>query len=284
MSHRVVKRLYINPMSTGSADEDWVDYVRRNHFPEPVEKMLSLGCGAGGLERHALTSNMCRIFDAFDISEGSIQAAREAARGAGYGGRIHYGVVDLNRIELEEDAYDGVLTGMAVHHLENLEGVFLELTKAIKPGALFVFDEFVGPSQFQWTDAQLELANELLGSIPKRYKIDSNGGVLRRIKRPTIEAMNAVDPSESIRSAEIMPLTERYFDILERRDYGGTLLHLVTMAGTIRNYDAESEEDVALLARMIDFEKRHIEAGDIGSDFTLVVARNRARTEDGDQV
>lgn len=274
LDHKAIGRLYINPMSTGSPEETWFPYVARKYFPEPVGKALSLGCGGGALERHALALNVCSGFDAYDISEGSIEAAREEARREGILDRINYAAVDLNQIELEEDAYDAVFASMAVHHLENLEGVYAELVKALKPGGLFVFNEFVGPSQFQWTDRQLELANKLLQSIPERYRVADNGKVYGKIKRNTIEEMNAQDPSESIRSAEIMAVTERFFEVVERRDYGGTLLHLVTEAGTISNYSSEDEEDVDLLRRMIDFEKRHIAAGDIKSDFTLVVARN----------
>jgi glycosyltransferase involved in cell wall biosynthesis/SAM-dependent methyltransferase len=275
LDHKAIKRHCIYPMSTGSADEDWVNYVARKYFPEPVGKALSLGCGAGGLERHALSAGICSNFDAYDISEGSIEAAREEAQKAGFLDRINYVAADLNAITLEENAYDAVFASMAIHHLENLEGVYEELTKALKPGGLFVFNEFVGPSQFQWTDTQLRFANELMKEIPEQYRITNQDTVLREIRRPTIEFMNETDPSESIRSEEIMPITERFFDIVERRDYGGTLLHLVTAAGTIRNYSSDSEEDVALLQRMIDFEKSHIAAGDLDSDFTLVIARNR---------
>jgi glycosyltransferase involved in cell wall biosynthesis/ubiquinone/menaquinone biosynthesis C-methylase UbiE len=271
----IIQRLYINPMSTGSPDETWFPYVARTYFPTPVKRALSIGCGEGALERHALTLDVCSEFDAYDISEGSVKAAREQARDAGLLHRINYAVADLNRISLEENSYEAAFASMAIHHLENLEGVFSELTKALKPGGLFVFNEFVGPSQFQWTDTQLALANELLASIPERYRVTDEKRVLRQIRRPTIQAMNDLDPSESIRSAEIMQLAEHYFDIVERRDYGGTLLHLLTSAGTIRNYDPDDEEDVAVLRRMVDFERRHIAAGNIGSDFTLVVARNR---------
>lgn len=274
LDHKAIVRLYINPMSTGSADETWFPYIARKYFPEPVEKALSLGCGGGALERHALSLNVARSFDAYDISEGSIEAAREEAETAGFGDRVTYAAADLNHITLEENAYDAVFASMAVHHLENLEGVYEEVKKALKPGGLFIFNEFVGPSQFQWTETQLRLANELLASIPKSYRLADNGKVLGEIRRPSIDAMNELDPSESIRSEEIMPLLERYFEIVERRDYGGTLLHLVTAAGTIRNYSSEDEEDVALLRRMIEFEKRHIESGELDSDFTLVVTRN----------
>ena len=38
--------------------------------------------------------------------------------------------------------------------------------------------------------------------------------------------MIAADPSEAVRSAEIVPLLSQYFDILEVRELGGALPHL----------------------------------------------------------
>lgn len=276
LDHKAVQSLYINPMSTGSPDVTWFEYVARKFFPEPLGRALSLGCGGGALERHALALNVCESFDAYDISEGSVEAAREEARKAGLLDRINYAVADLNSPFLGENLYDAVFASMAIHHIENLEALFEELNRALKPGGLFVFNEFIGPSQFQWTGAQVALANELLAQIPERYRTNEKGNVMRKVRQPTIQQMNDIDPSESIRSAEITPLVERYFEVVERRDYGGTLLHLVTTAATIRNYSPRREEDVEVLRHMIDFEKRHIAAGDIASDFTLVVARNPA--------
>jgi hypothetical protein len=41
------------------------------------------------------------------------------------------------------------------------------------------------------------------------------------------ELMSEVDPSEAIRSDEIIPLCLERFDLLERKDYGGTLLQML---------------------------------------------------------
>lgn len=38
--------------------------------------------------------------------------------------------------------------------------------------------------------------------------------------------MNQMDPSKAIRAKEIVPLIEKRFDVVERKDWGGTLLHL----------------------------------------------------------
>ncbi len=38
--------------------------------------------------------------------------------------------------------------------------------------------------------------------------------------------MKQVDPSEAIRSADILPLVHQYFNVIRCIGYGGTILHL----------------------------------------------------------
>ncbi len=133
---------------------------------------------------------------------------------------------------------------MAMHHFSNLEHIFNELRKSLKPNGLFILNEFVGPSQFQWTEKQINITNELLEILPEKYKVDLTTGDLKeRIYRPAIEFMNDYDPSEAIRSSDIVPLVAKYFKIEERIDYGGTILHLL-LQNIVGNFNPSKEEDM----------------------------------------
>jgi len=163
---------------------------------------------------------------------------------------------------------------MAVHHIRELEHFYSQLHRALKPGALFVMNEFVGPNQFQWTDRQLELATDLLRRIPEHYRRSLVSGHLKsRATRQTISHMNAVDPTEAVRSADIVPLLNSQFDLVERVDYGGTLLNLVLeeIAGNFQ----DTAEDLAVLQPLFDAERDYLKSGEITSDFTVLVARAR---------
>ena len=137
-----------------------------------------------------------------------------------------------------------------------------------------MFNEFVGPNQFQWTDAQLEHANRLLNRLPAAYRRSIKGeGERDAILRPTIETMNEVDPTEAICSEDILPEVLRRFEIIHQTDFGGTLLQLVLedIAGNF----TDTEESRAQLRMLMDEEQRLIREGVIGSDFTVVVARHK---------
>jgi hypothetical protein len=82
-----------------------------------------------------------------------------------------------------------------------------------------------------------------------------------------------VDPSEGVRADEIIPVMRRFFSDLEIHDYHGSLLHHVLDDRFFAQYDDSSTRDRALLAALVDFERGLIEAGEIGSDHAVLVAR-----------
>ena len=97
--------------------------------------------------------------------------------------------------------------------------------------------------------------------------------VKQSVERTTIEFMNGYDPTEAIRSADIVTELEKQFEIVGRRDFGGTLLHLVldNIAGNL----SDSDEGKKILRNLFAQEQRLLGSGEISSDFTLLVARNK---------
>lgn len=253
----------------------WILWVKERFAPDFVfDYGLSLGCGDGTLERHALALNVCSRFDAFDISPKSIEAAKGQSEEQGLSDRVNYHVADLNAITLDPNKYDIVFSGMALHHIVNLEHVLSELKKSLKPDGLFVLVEFVGPSQFQWTDKQLRIINEILELLPDRLKVDARSGEIKnQCVRPTVESMNMSDPSEAIRSNDIIPLIHKMWTIVERVDFGGTISHML-LDGVIANFSS-SQEDATILRLIGYLDDILIREGVIPSDFTIIVARNR---------
>lgn len=92
------------------------------------------------------------------------------------------------------------------------------------------------------------------------------------VERWTVEEMNLLDPSEAIRSAEIIPLLQGQFEIVELTPLGGSVFQLLLddIAG---NFDPAIEEDRRLLEMIFDIEEALMACGDLQSDFSLIVAR-----------
>ena len=270
----IVNHEYICPLISGQANVGWLEYVARKYYTSPVPIALSLGCGGGGLERHGLQLQIAERFDAFDVSDDALALAKEEALESGQLEFINYTVANLNKLEFAENSYDAVFASQSVHHIAALEHYMQQVSSCLKPGGYFIINEFVGPNQFQWTDVQLAHCQRLLEEIPESYRqMIREPGLKHSVERPTIEFMNAYDPTEAIRSADIVTELERQFEIVERRDFGGTLLHLVldNIAGNL----SDSNEGKTLLRNLFAEEQRLLASGEISSDFTLLVARKK---------
>ncbi len=261
--HEPAVRRTINARVTGSADRWPMDWFRERFAATPFDRALSLGCGEGALERDVVAKAICGRILGVDLLAEALERARGLAREAGLVG-IDYRRADMNRLQLEEHAFDLVFFHQSLHHVEDLEGCLATVRRALAPGGTIYLDEYVGPSRDGWrrpmlADAQA-VFDRLLPAVRRR----------RRIGAP----IDRSDPSEAVRSADILPVFERHFRIVERRDYGGNLLALVhpylrhdRLAGPVGERALETliaaEED--LLARGVP------------SFYAVVVGEPRAR-------
>jgi SAM-dependent methyltransferase len=273
-SHPLTAR-HINRLVSGNEDEGWLAFTKRRFVPEEVERGLSLGCGSGRLEREAIALGVCRTFDALDISDEALVAAAGAAEQAGMGEHIDYRKADLNTVQLAPAAYDVVFAIQILHHVDALERLLDEVRSSLRPGGLFVVNEYIGPARFQWLDKTEALMNRVLALLPHEYKVNpKNGFVKERIDRAPAEEIARFDPSESIRSDEIVTTLESRFDVLYRADFGGTLLQFL-LADIAANFHEDDPKDVALVDLMSLFEEVLMAERVLPSDFAFFVLSPR---------
>src|SRR5262245_4841447 len=233
LKHPMVRER-INILATGDPTKDRYQYFLEQYCPKKfarrtrVKRALTLGCGHGEFERGLSKYNFAEIHEGVDIADGAVAEATRLAEAEGLE-HLRYRVADLNTIRLPECTYDVVFGISAIHHVADLEHLFREVLLSLKPGGFFLLDEYVGPSQFQWPDEQVAMINEQLDKLPVDFKYAiSNPSIVKGcVGKPTLEEMNAYDPSEAIRSGEIIGLMPWYFDVIEVKGYGGTLLHLL---------------------------------------------------------
>ncbi|MFI5174101.1 MAG: class I SAM-dependent methyltransferase [Terriglobia bacterium] len=276
-----VRAQYINMLVSGQPEQDWLAWFQQKYYPRPVKRGLSLGCGTGETERRAVEINLCLQLDGYDLSPDAIAQARSDAERAGVDGRLHFSRTDLNALTLPASAYDLILCPMSLHHVRNLERLFSQARSALCPGGLLVLNEYVGPDRFQWGEKQLRYANALLHKLPQRYRRNLAPRRWRRwiepyrtrVRRRWQWRLMMEDPSEAIRSSEIVPALEQEFEIVERRDYGGTLL--CPVLDRIAGNFTENEADRELLLEAFAYEQELIRQGELSSDYTVIVARPR---------
>jgi SAM-dependent methyltransferase len=296
MNHPFIDRHYINMKISGNPDLNWLVYVKNKYVPKSLDFGLNLGCGDGGLERHGLALGVCEKFDAFDIAEGALELAKAQATQQGIIQKINYKAIDIDTIRLEKDKYEIAFCSMSAHHFSQLEHVFDEVKKALKPGGLFILNEYIGPSQFQYSEKQLKIMNDILAIMPDNYKHlipavpqsasvsfktacksifkreqPKFGPLKDKVEKVSKKWMNKYDPSEAIRSEEIIPKLSERFEIIEKIDYGGTLLHLL-LQDIVGNFDERIINDTAFLKLLCYLESVLINEKILTSDFALIIS------------
>lgn len=97
-------------------------------------------------------------------------------------------------------------------------------------------------------------------------------GSLYSAVRPTLAEMNASDPSEAVRSGEILELLRQYFPRLEIRDIGGTLLNLIFSSSIVNNFDESSPQHNRIVEKAFALEQSLLASGAIEADFKFVAA------------
>ena len=136
-----------------------------------------------------------------------------------------------------------------------------------------IVNDFVGPTKMQWSRRQLEIVNGVLAILPQAYRKQLDDGRIKKIHySPSRLGMRINDPSEAVESGNIMPLLQEMFEVIEIREYGGTILHLL-FENIAHNFLRTDPETNKLLQLCFDIEDVLLELNDIPSDFVLAVCR-----------
>ena len=262
-----------NLLISGRADIDYNEYISRKYFSDRKDmKALSLGCGTGHRElRWAGLGNFEKI-DAYDLSINRIEYAKKKAEEAGYENIINYQVGDIYGLEKLDNQYDVILMEQSLHHFSPLRNILLKMDNFLKPHGFAVINEFVGPTRFQWTDRQLDIINGLLSVLPVKYKKKLSGGIKNRVYRPSKLNLILSDPSEAVESSNIIPLLKDVFNVMEIKEYGGTIL-MMLLSEIGHNFLSGDKETRDLLDLCFNVEDVLIKHKEIQSDFVVAVCR-----------
>ncbi|HEX5855920.1 MAG TPA: class I SAM-dependent methyltransferase [Thermoanaerobaculia bacterium] len=262
----------VQKRQTGSPTTNWLKgLVERLAIPRSAH-WLSLGCGDAGAEIWISKLGLVGSMDARDASPAALETARRNAAAQGVT-NIAFERADLNDARLPRRAFDVVLMNMSLHHVKRLGRLLARISLSLKPGGHFLANEYVGPRQFQFSEARLACVRDLLAAMPERLRDDGTGRPKAAYQSFPVEHWNLHDPSESVRSDEILEAVAQRFEIVFRADYGGTLLGLL-LEHIAHNFHADRPGDVEVLRLLGRFEEILVENLRVfGNDYTVLAAR-----------
>lgn len=153
---------------------------------------------------------------------------------------------DVNRIDLQGEAFDIILCAAGLHHLVELEHVADAIAHGLRPGGEFwAISEYIGrPGSRLWPDAYAA-ANPFFQSLPEKYRLSPLTG------KPDTALPNmdcSVSTFEGIRAPEIEGiLAQRLQPVCVSRQACWIWRLVDSVYG--KNYDLENSQDRALIRR-----------------------------------
>ncbi len=210
-------------------------------------RFLSIGAGNCDVEidiAAALTADGHHNFviDCLDLNPAMLERGVQAAAERGLARHIAPLQGDFNHWTAIAE-YDAVLANQALHHVMNLEGLFAEIRRSLRPDGCFVISDMIGRNgHLRWPEA-LTLIYEFWRTLPASHRFNWQ---LRRYEAMFQDWDCSGDSFEGIRSQDILPLLLEQFHV-DRFVAFGNLIDPFVDRSFGHNFDVNDEWDRAFI-------------------------------------
>lgn len=113
---------------------EWHQF-KRLFPPLQGKSVLDLGCGYGWHCRYAAEQGAARVLG-LDLSGKMIAEAKRRSAGEA----IHYRICGIEEYEYPENAWDCVVSNLALHYIEDLETVFHNVHRTLRKDGVFLLN------------------------------------------------------------------------------------------------------------------------------------------------
>jgi len=275
--HPLVVRTYKQRLASGS--ETFVTHLREKYGVRA--KCLSIGCGDGGIEVEMVQAGLCETMEGIDLSPARVNSANQRVPPE-LRERVKFSVQNAET-DLDGQGYDLVLFTHALHHIFDLEAMSTAIRDKIMDPikGILVLEEYVGPVRWQFPQTHLDAMAGVLKSLEVEYPER-----VRHIRQnplwdgnafipPDAESIEKDDPSETIRSNEIIPVLSQYFTLVEDVPLGGSFFQWIFHNAYNSLKDDGTGQEI--VQKMLDAEMQAIADGKVASDYVFQVWKNTGR-------
>jgi SAM-dependent methyltransferase len=169
-------------------------------------KLLSLGSGGGGVERHYAWQRPEATVVGLDLNPEVVAAANASAYP-----NLRFEVADLNTVELPRAAYDIVFAHASLHHLLALEHVMEQVSRTLRPKGWLVVHDVIPPSGFLMRPDTRRAVHDIFRVLPARFRVNHAAYPQPAVDREIWEVDTRIHGMECIRSGEVVGQLDRHF-------------------------------------------------------------------------
>ena len=227
----------------------WPYLIYRNPFIKKLlnkisegDKVLELGCYNGwfSLEMARKGAHV----EAHDISQKAIGIAKKyydkCKKTEKFTGSISYHITDLNYPNFPKNIYDVVVIRNVLHHLVNLDDLFLQLFRSLKSNGRILIDDALpcGKKEALLSGILLTLFPTDIPYFKKLHRVFKKRNILKRTQG-LVDAKGA-SPFESISSGdESVKYLKKYFNIIHFSTFSafvGTIAAHINLHSSIKKF------------------------------------------------
>ncbi len=247
----------------GQSIEEW--FITKYLVGHQFRRGLGIGAGVASFELNLVQRGTIETCDLYDVSQASLDLARETARSMGIEERIRYFCADVTDVAFT-GSYDVVTFISSLHHIENLEATLAQVHSILSPEGMLLANEYVGPDRFAYPDNDLRFPRELFRVLDPMLKAP-----WPELPLPRVADVIAADPTEAIHSADIIEALLDAFQYVEVTPLK-TSLAFILWSGL--NHDAlyETAQGIDLVRLIMEIDELLVDMGKMPNYFAYLAA------------
>jgi len=225
--------------------------------PSRVKRFLSLGAGNCDLEIELARSLKGDFtLDCVDLNTTMLERGQRVAESAGLASRLNFIPADLNRWEAT-DEYDAIIANQSLHHILNLESLFAEVRRSLRPGGQFLISDMIGRNGHQrWPEA-LDVIHEYWRRLPPSYRFNQLVGYYEELYQSWD---CSIEGFEGVRSQDILPLLVEQFHFHLFIPYGNVIDPFIDRAFGC-HFDSSTEWDRTFIDEVHQRDEHELASG-----------------------
>ena len=221
-------------------------------------RLLSLGCGPGGIEIEVARHVPDAALLCLDINPDLLQLGRERAGAEGLG--VEFAEADLNTVELPAAGFDIVFCHAALHHVIELERLTRQVARTLRPGGIFITVDVVTRNGYLMWPETREVVRAIWKALPAKFRVNHTVYPAPLIDDEVWEADMSAAGMECARSEAILPAIAACFRPVHYVPYFSLSRRFFdTMYGA--NYDLTAPLDKAVFDWIWEMDVYHLASG-----------------------
>ncbi len=238
---------------------------------DEIPVFLSIGAGNCDTEvriaRLLKQSGLSRfVIECLELNPAMLDRGRILAAKAGLAQHLEFRQADFNSWAANRE-YHAVIANHSLHHVLELEHLFDQIKRSLRPAGYFVTNDMIGRNGHQrWPEALTEM-QRFWKELPVNYRWNR---LMSRYEEEYVNHDCSTEGFEGIRAQDILPLLMSRFDFYAFGGFGN-LVDVFTDRAFGPHFNIDAEWDRGFIDRLHEFDEQAILSGALSPTHILAV-------------